>query len=243
MRSFKRLQGNLYVCASLGILLSGCLAQAPSSTNEGSSLVQSQAPTDNGSPVTPDSTPINPNLPNGSIESNNDDIETEIPVGQTPQELGDQFPQLLGQAKQSLAALPADMLLSFPLGVNTPVLIGDIQDTVPKYEVIGFVDSDGQPSPLIASDLLALLEQFTPRDSATRQHGNLLVADIRQEVRVAQEVQVLNLIAREIDTDEIYVLPNIRVIAVFRDALNAVLNDELRETNLDVRQIEYSNLP
>lgn len=242
MHSFKRLQGYLYLYASLGILFSSCLAQAPSSTNEGSSLVQSQAPTDNGSPVTPDSTPINPNLPNGSIESN-DDIETEIPVGQTPQELGDQFPQLLGQAKQSLADLPADMLLSFPLGVNTPVLIGDIQDTVPKYEVIGFVDSDGQPSPLIASDLLALLEQFTPRDSATRPHGNLVVADISQEVRVAQEVQVLNLIAREIDTDEIFVLPNIRVIAVFRDALNAVLNDELRETNLDVRQIEYSNLP
>lgn len=238
MRSFKRLQGNLYVCASLGILFSGCLAQAPNSTNEGRSLVQSQAPTDNGSSVTPDSTPINPNLPNGS-----DDIETEMPVGQTPQELGEQFPELLGQAKQSLAALPADMLLSFPLGVNTPVLIGDIQDTVPKYEVIGFVDSDGQPSPLIASDLLALLEEFTPRDSATRQHGNLVVADISQEFRVAQEVQVLNLIAREIDTDGIYVLPNIRVVAVFRDALNAVLNDELRETNLDVRQIEYSNLP
>lgn len=168
-------------------------------------------------------------------------------IGRTPQELGEEYPKMLRQAREKLANMPNDMIVKFPLGVNSPIRIGEAQASESgqssQYEAIGFLNSSGKLKPLKPGELLAMFDRFSANNAAiTPEAQEILVADVSGGFTLAQQVPAINVIVRETQTEEIYMVPKVRLIGFFRDALNAVLNEEIEESEVDVSQLDLRNI-
>ncbi len=185
---------------------------------------------------------------------NSANAQSQRTIGQTPQELGSQYPELVRRARQAVSTLPSNTPLQFPLGVNSPIRLHDSWYNQPlqpssgkRYQAIGFVNSSGQPQAITVADLLEMfdyhLEAFEtanlPMFPIAEQ---VLVADASDNYVVAQVGDVLNLIVVDTQTNKVQLAPNILFVGFLRDATNAALNNEFSSSNFDVTQLDMSGI-
>ncbi|MGK7905215.1 MAG: hypothetical protein AB4352_28160 [Hormoscilla sp.] len=157
-------------------------------------------------------------------------------TGQTPAELGqEQYLALVREAKTAVSQLPAGQAVTFPLGVNSPVRIGDgsgNSSQASEYQALGWMNLSGQPSKFTPADLNELFDSqinnLTRGNALTTPAGEILVADASGSVLLARRVAVIDLIVRNQQNNQVYLVKNVRFIAIFRDALNAALNGTVR---------------
>lgn len=147
--------------------------------------------------------------------------------------------------------LPENTPLKFRVGTNRPIRIGQTspndngtQARRPNNDrAIGYVTSNGQPKPLTRRDLVSPSGMFPVelrnggQIRATSQVPQILVADARGSFFQAQRQPLIDLIVEDPTDGNIYLLPSVYVNAFCRDALNAVLNDEVELNNYDVESI------
>ncbi|MDJ0575666.1 MAG: hypothetical protein QNJ65_10930 [Xenococcaceae cyanobacterium MO_234.B1] len=191
------------------------------------------------------------------LTSMTDDIPIEIvqtPTGQTPNEIGqERYRELVRTAKEKIANLPANVLLRFTIGVNYPVRLGAANPNTSQsqWEVIGWVNQNQEAKPLTSSDVLEMFERqletlnrLSPtRQPETQTSPNSTPNQTDNTPQPPPGISVLNLIARNRQNGQFYLLPNVRYISVFRDALNATLNDELKLNTFDINGINPRIIP
>lgn len=178
-------------------------------------------------------------------------VSQEIPRGQTPEELGlEKYRELITIAKQKLSAMPKDVSIKFPLGVNYPIRLSDqINPNVnqPQWEAVGFVDLSDRAKPITPQDIIEMLDihvnGFNQSNlSMNSKSSQSLVVNDKANNPSENQIMVIDLIARNIQTGEIYLLPKVKFFSLFRDAVNATLNDQLRNHNLNITELEPRTL-
>ncbi|MGK7875998.1 MAG: hypothetical protein AB4426_22680 [Xenococcaceae cyanobacterium] len=142
--------------------------------------------------------------------------------------------QAIYQAEEQLAIMPEDIPLRFDLGTNSPIRIGWLPDqgqlARTGYEALGYVDISGLRQ---AFSPVALMNLFAKARTAFREGRIPAINDILQSRRIP----AINLIARDQQTDRTFLISEVNLYAVCRDAVNAVLNQTLRENNYDLRRL------
>jgi hypothetical protein len=173
------------------------------------------------------------------------------PKGKTPQQLGKEYPKLVQKAKNAVTAMQPDMQIKFPLGVNSPILMtikeGGNLPTFSKYEIIGFVDKNKKPKPILTNDLIQMLEQHLQQINNTRgsqqslnkSTDKELIAEARNNAP-QKKVAVLDIIAIDKKTDKVFLVPNVAFITILRDVINAALNKEIKPNNRSVSQLKLN---
>lgn len=200
------------------------------------------------SPTPPPSTEIT--VPNNQRPQTTDPTNQK-PKGKTPQQLGKEYPKLIQKAKDVVTAMQPDMQIKFPLGVNSPILMnikeGGNQPNISKYEIIGFVDKNKKPKPISTNDLREMLEQHLKQINNTRENlqslnkstDKELVAEARNNAP-QKKVAVVDIIAIDKNTDEVFLIPNVVFITILRDAINAALNKQIKPNNRNVSQLKVN---
>lgn len=171
--------------------------------------------------------------------------------GYTLEEIGqEQYLSELQKAKETVSELPENMSIKFPLGVNCPIRLGNPENSassssqVVRLEAIGFVDSSKQPHPITSADIIEIFDRQIERLNNRRpeaQTPNTLTT-ARQTSPQTDNVSVIDLIAIEPQTKQVYILPNIRFAAVIRDVFNAVVNKELKGNKYEVRNLDLRTI-
>ncbi|QQW28985.2 hypothetical protein AP9108_30030 [Arthrospira sp. PCC 9108] len=161
------------------------------------------------------------------------------------------------RVNRELMQMPENAKLSFPVGTNSPIRIGEIPNDTghqvdsrsDEYEATGYVDSSGNAQSITAGDGAAmtraalsgtghlLRHQCSLSRSELSCQGNtstdfnsqhILVADASRIFLQARRYPTINLIVRHKRTGRQAVIVNANLYAVKRDLLNAVLNQTLR---------------
>lgn len=186
-----------------------------------------------------------------------DNIQSEsgqIPRGQTPNEIGqERYQQLVSTAKGKIANLPDNVPLRFTIGVNYPVRLGEANPNTSQsqWEVIGLVNQNQEAKILTSSDVLEMFdlqpETLNPASPTvqpeTQTSPNAPPNQTDNTPQTPSGISVLDLIARNRQDGRFYLLPNVTYISVFRDALNATLNDELKVNTFDMNGINPRTIP
>lgn len=134
-----------------------------------------------------------------------------------------QYSRLANQAKQKISHLHSDTPIRFPLGVNRPVTLKSGQSNSSQgWEAIGFISSRGAFEAITARDLPEMFDRHL------------------EKIKTAQSSRVseIDLIARNTQTGQISVLPNVDYISFFKDALNAALKSEVKTHNLNLPALQ-----
>lgn len=173
--------------------------------------------------------------------------DEQTPIGQTPQEIGkEEYLRLVREARNKLSALPKNMPVKFPVGVNTPIRILDKPPSNPPAQVnesvIGYINSSGQPRPFTTDDLMELFDwqihSLNAENLGTMPEAQTPMNAVPgSNLFQGKPISAIDLIVREMQTEEIYFLPRIQMRAVFRDVLNALLNKNLTESDYDMNTI------
>ena len=149
-------------------------------------------------------------------------VDTHL-SGKTKGELGNsQYLQLVEKAKQIIGKLPPKASLSFPIGTNSPIRIGQAKNSASHYHAIGFINPKGKSRPILSTDLIAMFD---------RELAGGTQASIEDKANPKKQVLAVNLIVRETRTKRIYLVKNINFEAVTRDAINASLNQQVSKIN------------
>lgn len=177
------------------------------------------------------------------------------PTEQTPAELGlERYRGLVNAARARVVSMPATLPVKFPLGINHPIRISDVSANaaVPQWEAVGFVTLSGQVQPITPADLLEMFdrhlttlrgERASPIRSSIPPPGTSpgtspgiqqVPPDSRTNPPQPDTVAVIDLIVRNVQNNQIYLIPRVRVVSLLRDALNGALNNQLRENNAAV---------
>ncbi len=178
----------------------------------------------------------------------------QISRGQTPNEIGqERYQQLVSTARRKIANLPANVPLRFTIGVNYPVRLEEANPNTSQsqWDVIGWVNQNQEANPLTSSDVLEMFdlqpETLNPNSPTvqpeTQTSPNAPPNQTDNIPPPPSEISVLDLIARNRQNGQFYLLPNVTYISVFRDALNATLNNELKVNTFDMNGINPSIIP
>ncbi|NEQ67568.1 MAG: serine/threonine protein kinase [Symploca sp. SIO2D2] len=154
-------------------------------------------------------------------------------ASQTPQELGqEKYLATVSSARNMLSTMPADQQIKFTLGVHTPIktrISNQSQSQIKEWEAIGVVSKSGELIPLAVIDLQEMFDK----------KGNILYEDTEAQ---AGEVAVIDLLAYNTQTNQVSHLPNVRFTDIFRDALNATLNGELKSNRYELNRLDMSKV-
>lgn len=183
----------------------------------------------------------NTSQPDATINSTD-----QISTGQTPEELGlEAYRELVRQAQAKVSLMSTDVPIKFPLAVNSPIRMEEenINSVEPIWEAIGFVDLSGQAQPITPADLN---EMFAKHLDSLNSANSVMLPSAQQNLDVTpnqtlpqtEEVPVIDLIALNTQTGQKYLIPKVRFMSVFRDAINGTLNGNLSEHNLDVFNLD-----
>jgi hypothetical protein len=189
--------------------------------------------------------------------STTDNVQPEsgqTPTGQTPDEIGqERYQELVNTAKEKIANLPANQPLIFPIGINSPVRLGEANPNTSQsqWEVIGWVNQNQEAKPLTSSDVLEMFERqpetlnpISPTGQPeTQTSPNSTPNQTDNTPQPPSGISVFNLIARNRQNGQFYLLPNVKYISVFRDVLNATLNDELKVNTIDMNGMNPTTIP
>ena len=170
------------------------------------------------------------------------------PAEQTPAELGlERYRGLVSAARAKVVLMPANLPVKFPLGINHPIRISDVAANAagPQWEAVGFVTLSGQPQPITPADLLEMFDRHLTTlrgESASPVRASMPApatpqaapSDRRASPPQPGTVAVIDLIVRNVQNNQIYLLPRVRVVSLLRDALNGALNNQLRENEAAV---------
>lgn len=140
------------------------------------------------------------------------------------------FSKYVSAAKTALESMKPDLPVVFPLGVNRP-LISKRETASPQgvAEAVGYLDEpSGKVKNLTPAELIQLLDR----------RADVLYDQLSERTTHSDTVLAVDLIAYRPQTQQFYVLSSVDASDVLRDAVNAVLNGELRENMHDT-----SNLP
>lgn len=192
-------------------------------------------------------------VPDGESTPTPDNIQpnnAQTPRGQTPEELGqEKYLELVNTAKNKIANMPANVPIRFTIGVNYPVRIGDNNSNTSQrqWEVIGFVNQNEEAKPFTSSDMLEMFDlqletlnsiESEPTGQAENpRESNSTSNRTENTSQLPSGISVIKLIAYDKQNDRYFMLPNVRFISVFRDALNATLNDEVQLNTIDMNRI------
>jgi len=172
--------------------------------------------------------------------------ESQRPIGQTPQEMGiENYLELVRTAKRKISGMNPDMPVRFPLGVNSPIRLseGETNLAAQTLEYIGFVSESGEAKSITISDMTAMFEVYLNslgvNSAIMPAPQRILVANASNAFIQAQRrpVPVLDVTARNTQTKQMYIMPNVRFLGVVRDSLNAVLNNQLSENDYNMSQL------
>ncbi len=172
-------------------------------------------------------------------------------IGQTPQELGSEYPELVRQARQAVSALSLNKPVKFPLGVNFPIRMSDNSSEElsqeRRYEAIGYVTSSGEPRAFTPPEIIEIIDvHLNSIDDGSSSSllitKPVLVTDASgtSVPTPSEQVSVLDLIVLDIQNGRINLVPNVVFAGVLRDTINAALNGELVSTKTDVTQIDLN---
>lgn len=182
-----------------------------------------------------------------SLPNPNTNSSPSNPIGQTPRQLGQEnYKKIVSDARTKIANLPTNVPLRFPLGTNYPVAFTEANSNVNQknFEVIGFITKENKSKPITSADLLEMFDRqlTTLNQSNVEQSSSPNSSENTPPTnnQTNSEIPVVDLIVRDQQTRQVYLLPNVRYISVFKDALNGVLNDQLKPSdtnlnNLDIR--------
>ncbi len=180
-------------------------------------------------------------------------LTNESSRGQTIEELGEKYNQYLLKVKEYVSGMPVDISVKFPLGVICPFRLGTPEENVnspesnSQLQVIGFIERSGQPKAIAPTDLIEMFEMSlstinTQNSRMNPQRQNILPADGSATPPQPQRVPAIDLIALDPQTNQIYLLPDVMFMSVFRDALNAALNKKLSPNDYDVTRLDPSQM-
>jgi len=178
-----------------------------------------------------------------------------------PEEIGldylRQDPVQLAQSNELMAAvrrginqaayLPENTPLKFRLGTNSPIAIRPEERGTPAVRpssrAIGFVNQNGNPRPITRDNLIAsgdgMFRVEERNNGLIAFHSvtpEILIADARGSFLQAQRLPRIDLIIEE-PNGEVYLLLEININAFCRDALNAVLNNEVEINDYPVSRL------
>jgi len=144
---------------------------------------------------------------------------------QTPQELGqEKYLAIVSRARNILSIMPADRQIKFTLGVHTPIRTSTSNQSqwqIKKLEAIGLVSRSGELIPLTVGDLQEMFDK----------KGDILYKEPEAQ---PGEVAVIDLLVYNTQTNQVFLMPNVRFTDIFRDALNATLNGGLKSNKYEI---------
>ena len=179
------------------------------------------------------------------------DVRPSAPDGQAQAMSKAEYMAKVDSARDRLAAMPANMQVKFTLGVHTPVrtsqqLSRAAESPIKKWEAVGLVTLKGEPIPITAGDLLEMFDTrpttLYSKHSEPPKLQPVVQKDSYDVVAQSQDIAVIDLLIYNTETNKVYLAPNTRFADIFRDALNAVLNGELKSNNYDVHELDMSKV-
>ncbi|MDJ0575665.1 MAG: hypothetical protein QNJ65_10925 [Xenococcaceae cyanobacterium MO_234.B1] len=153
-----------------------------------------------------------------------------------------QYSRLANKAKQKISHLQSDVPIRFPLGVNRPVTLKNgSPNSSQGWEAIGFVNRSGTFKAITGKDLHQIFDRHLEKIKVvTLAPQKLILASTRNEFLTtsSSRVAIIDLIARNTQTGQISLLPNVDYISFFKDALNAALNSEVKTHNINLQALQ-----
>jgi hypothetical protein len=132
----------------------------------------------------------------------------------------------LDKAKKVLLSFPADTKIKFPIGVDHPIRLEDLPEKhnekaeQANLEIIASVNKSGRIDTLTARDVLELLR-----------------TDVRR-----LENTTIDIIAYEPQIDMGYLVPDVGLLYLYKDALNSSLNREVKKNDYDLNKLDIRQL-
>lgn len=238
----------------------------PSPSPSESTPIASDPPSSPSVSVSPSASPSVSITP-GPIPSPTGTIRPSAPDGYAQDISKEDYLAKVDRARDRLATMPANMQVKFTLGVHTPIrtsqhLSRDAKSPIKKWEAVGLVTPNREPIPITAGDLLEMfdtrpttlyskqpelkqLQQVVHTNSYEVVANHVVVTDVVATDVVAQspKIAVIDLLIYNTETNKVYLAPKTRFADIFRDALNAVLNGELKSNTYDVHRLDMSKVP
>lgn len=153
---------------------------------------------------------------------------TSIYVASTSTELMDS----IIRAEEKISVMPEDIPVKFLLGTNRPIRNNEEteSDNENKIEAIGFLNNSGEAekfTPLSISRMFANERSNNGQISGDFDAEYLLADDASNDFKQFRRIPKLDLVAQDKTTGDMININHVSANAVCRDALNAVLNNNL----------------
>ena len=169
-----------------------------------------------------------------------DCLTTGNTVGQTIEQMTlDKYTAYVSDALNYAANLPANIPIQFPLGQVCPFLLGISEETPISPEsqnlsAIGYVDLAGNVQPITSSDLIMMFEL----NLASLNSGGLSLDNgIIDFNPLVEGVPTIDLVVFDLQESQVFLLPNIYFLSLYRDVLNSSVNRSVQVSDLDVDQL------
>ena len=170
-------------------------------------------------------------------------------IGQTYEEMGERnYQELVRYATDVIANFSTNVPLRFPLGINSPIKITEIDSNAnyKKLEVICYLDHNGKLRPITSDDLLEMfaISQYNGGSLPDKsQHSIPETYHNNSSTLMTRRIAVFDLLVRDQQTKKFYLLPNFSAILFEKAAVNAVLNRQIQisDVNLDDLNIRLNN--
>lgn len=139
-------------------------------------------------------------------------------------------------ADAQVAQMTENIQVAFELGTNSPIVIRALPDqgklTRSGFEALGYIDSSGHAqafTPLFLRAMFYVESNNGGQLVFTPDAQQILLTDASGTFLQAQRIPTLDLIVRTgLNKSKIYLVPRANANAICRDALNAVLNRQIR---------------
>ncbi len=171
----------------------------------------------------------------------------EGPTSPTPPQdpVREEYLAQVRRAKVVLSAMSPDTPVKFPLGVNSPIggekakSKANSSPNSTQLEAIGYVDKSGESKAITAADILEMIDSQTDAlyNEIVSIKPKILVVNASNTFAQQTNGPVIDLIGYNPQTSQAYILPDVKLTYVCRDAINAALNGQLQRNDYDMSSL------